>query len=136
MTIAIAACALPVAADDLREMLFVAIGTGQHTGVLEGPLAAQVSKVTGSRDSIQATVTAVGDFIRPDCKRLRVALRQSGVPTRQGPMAVLELPPFELNMCLNGQPPSETLDPAHQAQRADDLRQMFGQMGAGKSPRP
>lgn len=112
----------PAAATELRDMLFAAIQHGEQSEVLSGEIAERIAGTTGSREPIEATVTPVGNFAGRECRRLRIAIRQHGVKTVPGALVRVNLPPFELNMCLNGQPPAETQTSKALQQQSDRLR--------------
>lgn len=97
-------------ADDLRGYIFLAIRDGKASGPVTDPVVTKMlAAKTGSQDKPTATVDVVGHYQDPSCKRVRVSISQSGVNTVEGRLITLPLPPFELNLCLNGRPPAETL---------------------------
>lgn len=96
-----------VHASDIREHIRQAIQTGTSSGVISGPLAEQIKQQTGSTETPLLQVDAIKKFKDPDCKRLRFIVLQNGVRTKDGQIGAVRLPAFELNMCLDGQPPTE-----------------------------
>ena len=98
-------------AADLKERLIAAIDApeGRSEGELTGPMADVFQAQTRSSAPVRAQVTTLTKFAQAGCARLQVTLRQEDVPTREGqrvPFAVR----YELNLCRDGQPPSEGID--------------------------
>lgn len=122
---------LPAQARELNEYLRAAIVDGEAGGVVTGGVAKTVAAQTGSDDQLVATITTIGSFVSSECKRLRVSLLKKSVKSVEGPMVDLNLPPFEVNMCLDGKPPAETLTPEVQKQMRDAARDNLT-----KIPRP
>ncbi len=106
-------------AAELNEYMRAAIRDGDASGVVTGSVAQTVTAQTGSTDLLVATIKTVGTFASPECKRLRVSLLKRSVRSVEGPVVDFNLPPFEVNMCLDGKPPAETLTPEIQKQQRE-----------------
>jgi hypothetical protein len=129
--------ALPAEAShaaELNDYLFAAIRNGTATGEVGGPVVQMVTAKTGSSGALVATVTAVAGFANTECKRLQVRLRKSGVPSVQGSVVDLNLPPFEINMCLDGKPPMETLSPSIQTQQHEAAQAILSRVRPPPAP--
>ncbi len=114
-------------ADDLRGYIFLAIRDGKASGPITDPVVTKMlAAKTGSRDTPTATVDVVGHYQDPSCKRVRIAISQPGVKTVEGTLITLPLPPFELNLCLNGRPPAETLASEAVRARQAELDRVLG----------
>lgn len=113
-------------AEDLNGYIFLAIKNGSAGGPVTDAMAKMIKAKTGSAETPQAKVEVVGQFQDPTCKRVRVAISQGGVKTLEGKVITLPIPPFELNICLNGRPPAETMDPAAVQARAEALHKQMG----------
>lgn len=104
---------------ELNSYMRAAVLDGEASGVVTGTVAKTVAAQTGSTDELLASVKTVGSFSSPDCKRLRVSLLKKNVKSVEGPVVDLNLPPFEVNMCLDGKPPAETLTPEAQKRQGE-----------------
>ncbi len=98
-------------ATDLKQHLIAAIDSpeGRADGDLSGPMAAFFQSQTRSSAPIRVQVRTLKRFAQAGCARLQATLIQEEVPTREGkqiPFAVR----YELNLCRDGQPPSEGID--------------------------
>lgn len=117
------AIGMSAGATELRDIINQAIENGKAGGILTGPMATMISARTGSLSPPIAVVETVGSFASPECKRVRVTVMQTDVKNKKGLLVGVTLPPFELNMCLNGQPPTETLTTPEAQKRVLQLRQ-------------
>ena len=100
-----------ILAADLKQYLIAAIDAhnGQSDGELSGPMAEFFKAQTHSTAPVMVQVRTVKKFAAAGCARLQATLLQDAVPTRDGkliPFAVR----YELNLCRNGQPPTEGID--------------------------
>jgi len=98
-------------AADLKEHLIAAIDApeGRSEGELTGPMAEVFQAQTRSSAPVRVQVRMLIAFAQAGCARLQVTVMQEDVPTREGqrvPFAVR----YELNLCRDGQPPSEGID--------------------------
>ncbi|MDK9702565.1 MAG: hypothetical protein OEL20_05450 [Sulfuritalea sp.] len=118
----------PARAAELNDYLRAAISNGDASGVVTGAIAKTVAAQTGSDDLLVASVKTVGAFASPECKRLRVSLLKKSVKSIEGPVVDLSLPPFEVNMCLDGKPPAETLTPDVQKQQREAALDTLGKI--------
>ncbi|WP_299159652.1 hypothetical protein [Accumulibacter sp.] len=115
--LAIALCVLAplgtrdVLAADLKQHLIAAIDApdGRSDGELSGRMAEFFKGQTRSPAPVRVQVTTLRKFAEAGCARLEATLIQDDVPTKDGkriPLAVR----YELNLCRDGQPPSEGID--------------------------
>ena len=115
--LAIALCVLAplgasdVHAADLKQVLIAAIDApdGRSDGELGGRMAEFFKGQTRSSAPVRVQVRTLRKFAEPGCARLKATLIQDDVPTKDGqriPFAVR----YELNLCRDGQPPSEGID--------------------------
>lgn len=90
----------------IKPLLLAAIDApdGKASGVLTGPLASLLRTITGSKYPLLATVTTVGDFSQPGCKRLNLQLQQQGIRTTSDESGNLKVN-YGLNLCRNGEAP-------------------------------
>ena len=100
-----------VVAGDLKEHLIAAIDApdGRSDGDLGGRMAEFFKGQTQSSVPVQVQVRTLRKFATVGCARLEATLIQDDVPTKEGkrvPFAVR----YELNLCRDGQPPSEGID--------------------------
>lgn len=100
-----------ILAADLKQHLIAAIDApnGQSDGELSGPTAEFFKAQTHSSAPVMVQVRTVKKFAEAGCARLQATLMQDAVPTQDGkliPFAVR----YELNLCRNGQPPTEGID--------------------------
>lgn len=100
-----------VLASELKSHLLAAIDapSGKSEGELNGSMAEFFKAQTRSSAPVQVQVKTIKRFSAPGCARLEATLRQEAVPTtngRQIPFAVR----YELNLCRDGQPPTEGMD--------------------------
>lgn len=100
-----------ILAADLKQYLIAAIDTpnGQSDGELSGPMAEFFKAQTHSTSPVMVQVRTVKKFSAAGCARLQATLLQDAVPTQDGkliPFAVR----YELNLCRDGQPPTEGVD--------------------------
>ena len=98
-------------AADLRAHLLAALDApgGRSEGDLSGPMADLFRAQTRSSAPVRVQVRRLTTFAQAGCARLQASLTQEDVPTREGkqfPFAVR----YELNLCRDGQPPSEGID--------------------------
>ena len=114
-TVALACVVLLGSADllaaDLKVHLIAAIDApeGRSEGELSGPMAEVFQAQTRSSAPVRVQVRRLIAFAQAGCARLQATLMQEDVPTREGkrvPFAVR----YELNLCRDGQPPSEGID--------------------------
>ena len=115
--LAIALCVLAplgtrdVLAADLKQHLIAAIDApdGRSDGELSGRMAEFFKGQTRSSSPVRVQVRTLRKFATAGCARLEATLIQDDVPTKDGkriPLAVR----YELNLCRDGQPPSEGID--------------------------
>jgi len=90
---------------------------GRASGVLNDPVAALMTKTTGSTAQVTAGIETVRVFRQAGCRRLRTTLRQ---PVPGQPEAVFR---FEMNLCRDGAAPQDGID----------LEQVTGRFGALQS---
>jgi hypothetical protein len=100
-----------ILAADLKQHLIAAIDApnGQSDGELSGPMAEFLKAQTRSTAPVMVQVRTVKKFAAAGCARLQATLLQDAVPTQDGkriPFAVR----YELNLCRDGQPPTEGID--------------------------
>lgn len=100
-----------ILAADLKQHLIAAIDApnGQSDGELSGSMAEFFKAQTHSSAPVMVQVRTVKKFAEVGCARLQATLMQDAVPTQDGkliPFAVR----YELNLCRNGQPPTEGID--------------------------
>ena len=100
-----------VVAADLKQHLIVAIDApdGRSDGDLSGRMAEFFKGQTRSSAPVRVQVRTSRKFATAGCARLEATLIQDDVPTKDGkriPLAVR----YELNLCRDGQPPSEGID--------------------------
>ena len=100
-----------ILATDLKQHLIAAIDApnGQADGELNGPTAEFFKAQTRSSVPVMVQVRTVKKFAEAGCARLQATLAQDAVPTQDGkqiPFAIR----YELNLCRDGQPPTEGID--------------------------
>ncbi|WP_299162240.1 hypothetical protein [Accumulibacter sp.] len=100
-----------VVAADLKQHLIAAIDApdGRSDGDLSGRMAEFFKGQTRSSAPVRVQVRTLRKFATAGCARLVATLIQDDVPTKDGkriPLAVR----YELNLCRDGQPPSEGID--------------------------
>ena len=100
-----------ILATDLKQHLIAAIDApdGQSDGELTGPMAEFFKAQTRSSVPVKVQVRTVKRFAEAGCARLQATLAQDAVPTQDGkqiPFAIR----YELNLCRDGQPPTEGID--------------------------
>lgn len=100
-----------ILAADLKQHLIAAIDApnGQSDGELSGSIAEFFKAQTRSSAPVMVHVRTVKKFAEAGCARLQATLMQDAVPTQDGkliPFAVR----YELNLCRDGQPPTEGID--------------------------
>jgi hypothetical protein len=100
-----------VVAADLKQHLIAAIDApdGRSDGDLSGRMAEFFKGQTRSSAPVRVQVRTLRKFAEAGCARLEATLIQDDVPTKDGkriPLAVR----YELNLCRDGQPPSEGID--------------------------
>ena len=100
-----------VVAADLKQHLIAAIDApdGRYDGELSGRMAEFFKGQTRSPAPVRVQVRTLSKFATAGCARLEATLIQDDVPTKDGkriPLAVR----YELNLCRDGQPPSEGID--------------------------
>jgi hypothetical protein len=100
-----------VLAADLKQHLIAAIDApdGRSDGELSGRMAEFFKGQTRSSAPVRLQVRTLRKFAEAGCARLEATLIQDEVPTKDGkriPLAVR----YELNLCRDGQPPSEGID--------------------------
>ena len=98
-------------AADLKAHLLAGLDApgGRAEGDLSGPMADLFRAQTRSSAPVRVQVRRLTTFAQAGCARLQATLVQEDVPTREGkrvPLAVR----YELNVCRDGQPPSEGID--------------------------
>ena len=115
LVIAVCVVALLGASDahsaDLKQVLIAAIDApdGRSDGDLSGRMAEFFKGQTRSSGPVRVQVRTLRKFAEAGCARLEATLIQDDVPTKDGkriPFAVR----YELNLCRDGQPPSEGID--------------------------
>jgi len=100
-----------VLAADLKQVLIAAIDApdGRSDGDLSGRMAEFLKGQRRSPAPVRVQVRTLSKFATAGCARLEATLIQDDVPTKDGqrvPFAVR----YELNLCRDGQPPSEGID--------------------------
>jgi hypothetical protein len=100
-----------ILAADLKQHLIAAIDApnGKSDGELSGSMAEFFKAQTHSTSPVMVQVRTVKKFAAAGCARLQATLLQDAVPTQDGkliPFAVR----YELNLCRDGQPPTEGVD--------------------------
>ena len=100
-----------VLAADLKQVLIAAIDApdGRSDSDLGGRMAEFFKGQTRSSAPVRVQVRTLRKFATAGCARLVATLIQDDVPTKDGkriPLAVR----YELNLCRDGQPPSEGID--------------------------
>lgn len=100
-----------ILAADLKQHMIAAIDApnGQSDGELGGPMADFFKAQTHSTSPVMVQVRTVKKFAAEGCARLQATLLQDAVPTQDGkqiPFAVR----YELNLCRDGQPPTDGID--------------------------
>jgi len=136
--VALTILAAPVGAVELQDIIRQSIRDGKAGGELTGRISDAIAARTGSTLLPQALVETIGSFVDPGCKRVRVLIRQGGVRSKDGKLVIVAFPSFELNMCLDGSPPKETLGVEAVKLRQEDLRRQMEELQAGRgvnSPR-
>jgi hypothetical protein len=115
-----------VLAADLKQVLIAAIDApdGRSDGELGGRMAEFFKGQTRSSAPVRVQVRTLRKFAEAGCARLEATLIQDDVPTKDGkrvPFAVR----YQLNLCRDGQPPSEgiDLDAASRALSGESRRQ-------------
>ncbi len=98
-------------AAELKQHLIAAIDApdGRSDGDLSGSMAEFFKAQTRSSAPVRVHVRTLSKFSAAGCARLEATLVQEAVPTLEGkrvPFAVR----YELNLCRDGQPPSEGID--------------------------
>ncbi len=98
-------------AADLRAHLIAALDApgGRSEGDLSGPMADLFRTQTRSSTVVRVQVRTLTTLAQAGCARLQASLMQEDVPTSEGkqfPFVVR----YELNLCRDGQPPSEGID--------------------------
>lgn len=100
-----------ILAADLKQHLIAAIDApnGQSDGELSGPTVEFFKAQTRSSAPVMAQVRTVKKFAEAGCARLQATLMQDAVPTQDGKLIPFAVS-YELNLCRNGQPPTEGID--------------------------
>jgi len=96
---------------DVKPLLLQAIDAsdGRAKGEIVGKIADKISQTTKSTSPVMAEITTIKSFRQEGCKRLNVRLKQANVMTKEGKPVEFTLD-YGLNMCRNGQPPTEGMD--------------------------
>ncbi|WP_374690613.1 hypothetical protein, partial [Accumulibacter sp.] len=97
-----------LAAADLKAHLLAALDApeGRSDGELSGPMAALFQAQTRSSGPVRVQVRTLRRSAQAGCARLQATLLQDEVPTREGTRVAFAVR-YELNLCRDGQPPSE-----------------------------
>ena len=110
----------------LKQGLIAAIDAsdGRSDGDISGRMAEFLKGQTRSSAPVRVQVRTLRKFAEAGCARLEATLIQDDVPTKDGkrvPFAVR----YQLNLCRDGQPPSEgiDLDAASRALSGESRRQ-------------
>jgi hypothetical protein len=82
---------------------------GKAHGFTDGKEADAIHTATGATDPVRVEVSTLKHFRQAGCSRLAVKLIQPNTPTKQGSKVDFALN-YELNLCLNGSPPTEGMD--------------------------
>jgi len=100
-----------VHAADLKQVLIAAIDApdGRSDGDLGGRMAEFFKGQTRSSSPVRVQVRTLRKFAEVGCARLEATLIQDEVPTKDGKRIPLVVR-YELNLCRDGQPPSEGID--------------------------
>jgi len=90
----------------IKPLLLQAIDApdGRARGILKGEVASFFRRTTQSDRPLVATVTTVGEFSQPDCKRLNLHLSQQGVRTVSGDRKAFDAA-YGINFCRDGDVP-------------------------------
>lgn len=90
----------------IKPLLLQAIDApdGRARGILKGEVASFFRRTTQSDRPLVATVTTVGEFSQPDCKRLNLHLSQQGVRTVSGDRKAFDAA-YGINYCRDGDVP-------------------------------
>ena len=100
-----------ILAADLKQHLIAAIDApnGRSGGDLSGPMAEFFKAQTRSSNPVKVQVRTLSKFAEAGCARLEATLMQDAVPTQEGKLIPFAIR-YELNLCRNGQPPTEGID--------------------------
>ncbi len=100
-----------ILAADLKQHLIAAIDApnGRSGGDLSGPMADFFKAQTRSSNPVKVQVRTLSKFAEAGCARLEATLMQDAVPTHEGKLIPFAIR-YELNLCRNGQPPTEGID--------------------------
>jgi len=90
-------------------MQALSVPDGKASGIVEGKEADAIHAATGASDPLRAEVSTLKRFKQEGCSRLAVKLIQPNTPTKSGAKTDFSLN-YELNLCQNGQPPTEGMD--------------------------
>lgn len=90
----------------IKPLLLQALDTpdGSASGILTGEVASFFRRTTQSVYPLVATVTTVGEFSQPGCKRLNLHLMQQGVRTVSGVNKAFDVA-YGINFCRDGDVP-------------------------------
>lgn len=98
--------------ESIRPLILRALDSpeGRASGILDGPLAQRLRTEFRTAADLQVEVSTLHTFKQPGCKRLSIQMRLPGVIVRMPSGASREFQTdTALNMCRDGNPPSETL---------------------------
>jgi len=133
IVVALIVTAVPASAAELVDIIRQSIRDGKAGGELTGAISETIAARTGSARPPQALVETINSFADPDCKRVRISIRQDGVQDKAGRIGIVALPSFELNMCLDGSPPKETLGADAVRHRQEVLLRQMDDIQAGRT---
>lgn len=78
---------------------------GKARVVVSGDQARAIENMTRSTEPIYASVTVLKRLASPDCARVELNLTQEKVPTTDGGFITFQMPPVQLSICSDGNPP-------------------------------
>lgn len=86
-----------------HDMLVQAIRNGTAEGLMRGDTANLFQRQFNSDGPLLAHAQVIGQFARPDCKRLQVVYTKKEVMSEKGPQDLTMT--MKLNYCIDGEPP-------------------------------
>ncbi|MHB0992009.1 MAG: hypothetical protein ACYC0M_12125 [Burkholderiales bacterium] len=92
---------------------------GKSQGEIVGKIADKIQTTTKSTSPVIATVTTLKHFKQVGCSRLNLRLQQANVPTNSGKFTDFAMD-YGINLCKNGDPPTEGMDLSKVAPMLED----------------
>lgn len=83
---------------------------GYVEGYLKEEEARPLREVTRSIQPIQIRVTLIHRYRQEDCGRIQIDMAQRQVPDKNMQVNDVVLPPIQLNICADGDPPQDTAE--------------------------